>query len=224
MAAREDQPYRRSLKRHRPSAIAEAKASADRSLDCTRNNSGESPRMKLQHASRARSLALVKDQDGFTLIELLIVIVIVAILTALALPSYWSTIQANRIATDTNALVSDLHLMRSEAVKRNASVTMCPSSNGSSCTANAWQSGRLIFTDLDGDGAFSPPQETLLRVREPMSGSNTIEQSGFGGAISFSTVATAGYRPAQVRSRFVMRIIRGIRGAASTSFRPAARI
>ena len=138
--------------------------------------------MKLQHASRAHSLTLVKDQGGFTLIELLIVIVIVAILTALALPSYWSTIQANRIATDTNALVSDLHLMRSEAVKRNASVTMCPSSNGSSCTANAWQSGRLIFTDLDGDGAFSPPQETLLRVREPMSGSNTIEQSGFGGA------------------------------------------
>ena len=44
-------------------------------------------------------------------------------------------------------------LARSEAIKRNASVTMCRSSNGTSCaTSGGWQQGWIIFSDSGAGG------------------------------------------------------------------------
>jgi type IV fimbrial biogenesis protein FimT len=84
-----------------------------------------------QQVSRARRVA----QHGFTLIELLMVMVIAIILLAVAAPSMSEMIANQRV----KGMAGDLHLAlvrtRSEAIKRNTSVTLSPATGG---WANGW--------------------------------------------------------------------------------------
>ncbi|MFD0667697.1 MULTISPECIES: GspH/FimT family pseudopilin [unclassified Ramlibacter] len=81
---------------------------------------------------------------GFTLIELLVVVSLVAILAALAAPGMRSLVASQRVRTT----ASDLHLAlvktRSEALKRNAPVTLRPANAGD------WASGWQIVATVDG--------------------------------------------------------------------------
>ena len=64
----------------------------------------------------------MKKECGFSLIELAVSLVIMAILTALALPAYSLYIQNARIRTTAQMLVAGLQMARSTAVNRNANV------------------------------------------------------------------------------------------------------
>lgn len=74
-------------------------------------------------------------QRAFTLAELLVVLAITGILAALAGPSFSQFITNQRMKSMASDLNASLTLTRSEAIKRNTSVTMSPT------TAGAWQSG-----------------------------------------------------------------------------------
>jgi type IV fimbrial biogenesis protein FimT len=63
---------------------------------------------------------------GFTLIELLIVIVIMAIIAAIAAPNMADMIRVQRLRTASFDIFAALNLARSEAIKRNVSVTITP--------------------------------------------------------------------------------------------------
>lgn len=65
-----------------------------------------------------------RNERGFTLIELMITIIVLAILTAAALPSFRSFIVNQRIKTASFDLMALLTFTRSEAIKRNANVTL----------------------------------------------------------------------------------------------------
>ena len=59
---------------------------------------------------------------GFTLVELLTVVSMVAILAAIAVPSFRQLIAAQRVRSATSALTESLWLARAEATKRNTNV------------------------------------------------------------------------------------------------------
>jgi len=80
---------------------------------------------------------------GFTLIELLITIAIGSILLALAVPSFNSLIVSSRLTTQANDFVAAVNFARSEAIKRNSSVSLCRTGavGGTTCAAaaGAWR-------------------------------------------------------------------------------------
>jgi type IV fimbrial biogenesis protein FimT len=80
---------------------------------------------------------------GFTLIELMVTIAVLGVLFAVAIPGFQRIVVNNRMASQANDLISALSLARSEAVKRAANVTVCASSNGSTCTGT-WAQGWIV--------------------------------------------------------------------------------
>ena len=91
---------------------------------------------------------------GFTLTELMIVVTVMAILMAVALPNFAVFVRNQRVKTASFDVFSSLVYARSEAVTRNAAVTMAP------VTAGSWISG---WTVKDSGG-------TVLRSQDPIPG------------------------------------------------------
>lgn len=92
---------------------------------------------------------------GVTLMELMITLVVLAIGTALAYPSFTGVIRSNRVATGTNDLLAAFSLARTEALRSNRGAGVCPSATGTSCAGGDWNTGALVFTDMDSSGTWS---------------------------------------------------------------------
>ncbi|MEM7543355.1 MAG: GspH/FimT family pseudopilin [Pseudomonadota bacterium] len=100
----------------------------------------------------------MNKQRGFNIIELMLGIVIFGILLAFGLPNLTVMVNNNRLATEINAFSSSLALARSEAVKTNSAVIVCPSTDGAQCVASVvaagspWDVGWITFIDRNDDG------------------------------------------------------------------------
>ena len=68
-------------------------------------------------------------QEGVTLIELLVTLGVVAIIVAVGVPAMRDFFATNQMSAATNDVLTSLHLARSEAVKRDVIVRLCPSDN-----------------------------------------------------------------------------------------------
>lgn len=102
-------------------------------------------------------------QRGFTLAELLVSIAVASIVLTVAAPSFEGMTLNNRQVGAVNQLVGMFHVARSEAVTRNRQITLCPSADGANCTATPWQSGAIVFVDIDNDGTVGAG-DTILRI------------------------------------------------------------
>ena len=89
---------------------------------------------------------------GFTIIELMTVIAVLGVALAIGVPSFSGFLQDNRLVSHLNSLSSTLSLARSEAIKQNARVVVCGSTNGTACNAaGAWEKGWIAFVDRNAD-------------------------------------------------------------------------
>lgn len=117
-----------------------------------------------------------KITHGFTLMEALITLLIVAILAAIAAPSMQEFVKNERLTGQVNVLISHFMLARSEALKRNQSVVLCPSSNQVSCTASSGEEGWIIFVDTDDNGVVSGADE-IIKIQQALEGDD-VELTG----------------------------------------------
>lgn len=106
---------------------------------------------------------------GFTLVELMITIAVLAVLAALAAPSFAGLIERNRLAGAANEVVSALQTARMEAIRRGSSVVLCPSADGAVCSGDDW-SRIVIFVDADGDNAVDAGETIVRDVAVPAGG------------------------------------------------------
>jgi type IV fimbrial biogenesis protein FimT len=128
-----------------------------------------------------------KRAFGFTLIEMLMTIAVAAILMGIAIPSFRYITNANRIASEINGLLGDLQLARAQAIKEGRTVTVCQSSNSTTCTndSNNWQSGWIVFSDPTNVGVYDVG-ETYIRKQKPFSGSDTFTSTNNVSVITFN--------------------------------------
>jgi type IV fimbrial biogenesis protein FimT len=81
---------------------------------------------------------------GFTLIELLVTISIAAILAVLAVPTFNSIALSSKLNSIASSFMTSAQVARSEAIKRNSTVTLCASSDGTTCSGS-WQNGWVVL-------------------------------------------------------------------------------
>jgi len=116
---------------------------------------------------RVSTAAKSREMRGFGLIELLVALGIGTALLVLAVNGHQVWIADLQLRDRVESLVSAMSLARSEALKRNARVNICPSSDGAHCTPKCrWELGWIIFADENGDGDRDD-NEMLIRVQGP---------------------------------------------------------
>ena len=108
---------------------------------------------------------------GFTLIEVMVVVSILAVLIAIAAPSFTPMIERWRVRQATEQLQSTLYYARSEAIKRGGQVVIQKLPNNGSCTTagnpTEWDCGWFVCEDTDGDGSCAATEPVLQRYDTP---------------------------------------------------------
>ncbi|WP_150914636.1 GspH/FimT family pseudopilin [Marinobacter halotolerans] len=117
-------------------------------------------------------------RNGFTLIELLVTIAILAITVTIAIPSFQNVIASNKLQEGRERLRTAIMYTKGEAVARNQTVTLCPSSDGSTCgDNNDWDENWLVVTDGNNTGAVSIAT-TLRSFEAPSAAGVTVTHTG----------------------------------------------
>lgn len=124
---------------------------------------------------------------GITLFEMIVVMGIVAILLAIGIPSFMYVTTSNRIASEVNGLLGDLQFARAEAIKEGQTVTVCVSSNGTSCSTGttAWNDGWIVFSDVNNDATVDTG-DIVLHIQAPFTSTDTFNASNSISSISFN--------------------------------------
>jgi type IV fimbrial biogenesis protein FimT len=126
---------------------------------------------------------------GFTIVELMTTIMVASILLAVAVPSFRKMTVTNRLTTQANDMVSAVNLARSEAIKRNASVSLCRagSDTATACvtSADTWQywivraaSGNVIRRGSIGTYANTIVVQSTLTTDQAVFGSDGLVRTG----------------------------------------------
>ena len=112
---------------------------------------------------------------GFTLIELMVVVTLVAVLSAIAVPSFRDLLLNQRLAASTSDFVAALSLTRTEALKRSQLVTLTPKAT------KDWSSGWEVKSTVDGVA-------TTLRAFEALPAGVTVDtglSNGLNGKVNY---------------------------------------
>ncbi len=135
-------------------------------------------------------MSITTKNTGFTLIELLVTLAMLAIVAMYAVPSFEEMVKDNRITSQVKEISSLVAFARSEATKGSgAYITVCPTSDNTTCSGANWTGGWMIMLDWNGDrtinaGAGSQT-DRLLRAVDDLSGGNTLSATGFSASSSY---------------------------------------
>jgi len=111
----------------------------------------------------------------------MITVGIAAILITLALPSFTTLINRNRLVGQANEVVASLQLARMESVRQNRRAVVCKSANGATCdTSTGNWTGWITYLDMNSNG--SPEAAEIIRtsvVKTPLRVSSGVQTISF---------------------------------------------
>lgn len=112
-----------------------------------------------------------RPEHAFSLHEALVTLAVVSTVTTIAVPSFQQIVSSQRMTGAVNTLVTALNLARSEAIKRNENVTLCPSVDGRTCqnmdaSETVWENGYLLYVDQNENDS-PDANETVVRIFGP---------------------------------------------------------
>jgi type IV fimbrial biogenesis protein FimT len=109
------------------------------------------------------------EQRGFTLLEALLVLLVLGVLLALAVPGMTDLQARYRLQAEAGAFRNSLVLARTEALRRQQRVTLCArASDAPRCDSQgAWQNGWWVFAD-DNDNAALDAGEAVIETHAPL--------------------------------------------------------
>lgn len=105
--------------------------------------------------------------NGFTFIELLVALAVSAILLSVAVPSFKTMIDNQRLQSVIGPLSLSTASARSESAKSGDAITVCARASDTQCGSN-WNNGVLVFRDGDyarGEAtAVVSPTDEIIRI------------------------------------------------------------
>jgi prepilin-type N-terminal cleavage/methylation domain-containing protein len=107
------------------------------------------------HKKRSLSFwKIFKNRKGFTMTEVVVVLSLLGILTAIAIPSFISWLPRHRLQTSTRQIYDDLNLAKIRAVRAN--IDSC-------ITFNVGNGNYTVFLDVNGDSTYTNGVDTLIK-------------------------------------------------------------
>ena len=165
-----------------------------------------------------------RANGGFTLLELLVAVGIAAIILAVGVPSFSSSIDNQRMTSATNDLVMTMNLAKSEAIKRVAYVTVCKSSDGATCTnASNWNDGWIVFSNATNANLNTVDAgDEIIRVFDGVNERVTISPvGGVANFLSFRPAGTVGTSVANISGTLTTCDHRGAEFARGVAVQPS---
>lgn len=137
-----------------------------------------------RHRERARGIGRRAPQAGFTVLEMMLVLSVAGVLLATAVPSMTQMVIRNRLQTQASSLMTDMMYARAEAARVGVNVTLCPSSNGTSCSGTDWKLGRIVFIDAGAPNTVDGT-DRVLRVTQDIDAATTFAPTAALTALNF---------------------------------------
>lgn len=114
----------------------------------------------------------LSGQQGFTTIELMVTVSVLAVLMAIAAPSFTPLIESWRVRQATEQLQSTLSYARSEAIKRGGQVAIQKIPNNTNGYSSAsgtrdWDCGWFVCHDTNSNGTCNATEPVLQRIDTP---------------------------------------------------------